>query len=49
MVDNKNNLKLQIYERYFDLLDLMVNDMSNVSLKDIAEVLSETHKALNKI
>lgn len=41
--------KLKTYEYYFSIIDLMLNDMSNVTLNDINDVMDELHVEIKKI
>lgn len=41
--------KLKLYEYYFSIIDLMLNDMSNISTRDIADAVEELHQELEKI
>ena len=45
MVENK----LKTYEYYFSIIDLMLNDISNVTLSDINDVMDELHVEIKKI
>lgn len=46
MVENKI---IQTYEYYFNILNLMLNDMSDVTLSDIQDALDELREELDKI
>ena len=41
--------KLKLYEYYFSIIDLMLNDMSNISTRDIADAVDELHKELDRV
>ena len=41
--------KLKIYEYYFSIIDLMLNDMDNITPRDIADVVDELHQELDKL
>ena len=41
--------KLKTYEYYFSIIDLMLNDISNVTLSDINDVMDELHVEIKKI
>ena len=41
--------KLKTYEYYFSIVDLMLNDINNVTLSDINDVMDELHVEIKKI
>ena len=41
--------KLKTYEYYFSIVDLMLNDINNVTLNDINDVMDELHVEIEKI
>ena len=41
--------KLKLYEYYFSIIDLMLNDMSNISTRDIADAVNELHQELDRL
>lgn len=41
--------KLTTYEYYFNIIELMLNDMSNVTLDDIQDAIDELRNEINKI
>ena len=46
MVENK---LIKTYEYYFSIIDLMLSDMSNITLNDINDVMDELNTEVNKI
>lgn len=48
MADN-NALKIEKYEYYTNILDIMLSDMSDVTLSDIQDVIDELHQELERI
>lgn len=48
MADN-NALKIEKYEYYMNILDIMLSDMSDVTLSDIQDVIDELHQELERI
>ena len=48
MADN-NALKIEKYEYYTSILDIMLSDMSYVTLSDIQDVIDELHQELEGI
>ena len=48
MADN-NALKIEKYEYYTSILDIMLSDMSDVTLSDIQDVIDELHQELEGI
>lgn len=48
MADN-NALKIEKYEYYMSILDIMLSDMSDVTLSDIQDVIDELHQELERI
>lgn len=41
--------KLKTYEYYFSLIDLLISDINNVTIRDIADIIEELHQELDKI
>lgn len=41
--------KLDTYEYYISLLDLIVSDISNANISDVCDVLDELHVEIKKI
>lgn len=41
--------KLKTYEYYFSIIDLMLNDINNITLNDINDVMDELHVEIEKI
>lgn len=48
MADN-NALKIEKYEYYISILDIMLSDMSDVTLSDIHDVVDELYQELERI
>ena len=48
MADN-NALKIEKYEYYTSILDIMLSDMSDVTLSDIQDVIDELYQELEGI
>lgn len=48
MADN-NALKIEKYEYYISILDIMLSDMSDVTLSDIQDVIDELYQELERI
>lgn len=44
-----NALKVEKYEYYMNILDMMLSDMSDVTLSDIQDVMDELHQELEGI
>lgn len=49
MVENKKDKIIELYDYYTNMIDTMLNDMSNIKLNDIHDVIDELHVELNKI
>ena len=49
MVENKKDKTIEIYEYYISILELMLSDMSNISLSDIQDCLDELRVEIERV